>query len=159
MQLLARGQSPASIRIVDFSEPSRSDLLEGAATRTDYVKTDIAEPSSVVAAFTKPWPSDVAGLPLTVFHTAATIRPGERSMLFWDRTARVNVDGTENVLAAAKGAGADVFVATSSSSVSLRPVRFLIPPVCDPRKRIVSLFVITRDPRLARAMSRQRMNS
>ncbi|ROW18275.1 hypothetical protein VPNG_00383 [Cytospora leucostoma] len=122
LQLLARGQSPSSIRIVDFSEPSRSDLLEGAAAKTDHVKTDIAEPSSVEAAFTKPWPSDVAGLPLTVFHTAATIRPGERSMLFWDRTARVNVDGTENVLAAAKDAGADVFVATSSSSVALRPV-------------------------------------
>ncbi|KAK7739961.1 hypothetical protein SLS53_005555 [Cytospora paraplurivora] len=143
LQLLARGQSPSSIRIVDFTEPSRSDLLEGAAAKTDYVKTDIAEPSSVKAAFTKPWPSDVAGLPLTVFHTAATIRPGERSMLFWDRTARVNVNGTENVLAAAKDAGADVFVATSSSSVSLRPVRFLIPPwrshpynkfqVCDER--------------------------
>ncbi|KUI63091.1 Short-chain dehydrogenase/reductase family 42E member 1 [Cytospora mali] len=97
LHLLARGQPPSSIRIVDFSKPSRSDMLNGPATKVDYVKTDITDPTSVEAAFSKPWPSDVANLPLTVFHTAAIIRPGERSMLFWDRTRRVNVDGTENV--------------------------------------------------------------
>lgn len=128
LQLLARGQPPSSIRIVDFSKPSRADLLEGPATKVDYVKTDITDSSSVEAAFTKPWPSEAADLALTVFHTAAIIRPGERSMLFWKRTSRVNIDGTENVLAAAKAAGADIFVATSSASVSLRPVGFFIPP-------------------------------
>ncbi|ROW11565.1 hypothetical protein VMCG_01473 [Cytospora schulzeri] len=143
LQLLARGQPPSSIRIVDFCKPSRSDMLEGPAAKADYVKTDITDAASVEAAFTKPWPSDVAGLPLTVFHTAAIIRPGERSMLFWKRTSRVNIDGTENVMAAAKAAGADILVATSSASVSLRPVRCLIPPwkahphgwlqVCDER--------------------------
>lgn len=143
LQLLARGQPPSSIRIVDFSKPSRADMLEGPATKVDYARTDITEPSSVEAAFTKPWPSEAAELPITVFHTAAIIRPGERSMLFWKRTSRVNVEGTENVLAAAKAAGADVFVATSSASVSLRPARFFIPPwqtypggwhqVCDER--------------------------
>ncbi|KUI66722.1 Short-chain dehydrogenase/reductase family 42E member 1 [Cytospora mali] len=143
LHLLARGQPPSSIRIVDFSKPSRSDMLDGPATKADYVKTDITDPTSVEAAFSKPWPSDVANLPLTVFHTAAVIRPGERSMLFWDRTRRVNVDGTQNVLAGARAAGADILVATSSASLSLRPVRFLIPPwrahpdgwlqVCDER--------------------------
>lgn len=128
LQLLARGQPPSTIRIVDFSKPSRSDMLEGPAAKADYVKTDITDPASVEAAFTKPWPSDAAELPLTVFHTAAIIRPGERSMLFWERTSRVNINGTENVLAAAKAAGADVFVSTSSASVTLRPVRFFIPP-------------------------------
>lgn len=128
LQLLARGQPPSSIRIVDFSKPSRSDMLEGPAAKVDYAKTDITDPASVEAAFTKSWPSDAEELPLTVFHTAAIIRPGERSMLFWERTSRVNIDGTENVLAAAKAAGADVFVATSSASVSLRPARFFIPP-------------------------------
>ena len=128
LQLLTRGQSPSSIRIVDFSAPSRPDLLDGPAAKVDYVKTDISNPSSVEAAFAKLWPSDVAKLPLTVFHTAAIIRPGERFMLFWDRSRRVNLDGTENVLAAAKAAGADILVATSSASVSIRPVGFLVPP-------------------------------
>lgn len=143
LKLLSRGQSPASIRILDFSEPSRSDMLHGEVAAVDYVKTDITDPASVEAALAKPWPSEVARLPLTVFHTVATIRPGERSLLLWERTSRVNIDGTRNVLAAARAAGADIFVATSSASVSLRPARFLIPPwrsqprgyfqVCDER--------------------------
>lgn len=129
LNLLARGQSPSSIRILDFSSPSRSDMTHGAATAVDYVKTDITDPASVEAALAKAWPSDVARLPLTVFQTVAAIRPGERSLLLWERTSRVNIDGTWNVLAGAKAAGADVFVATSSASVSLRPARFFpIPP-------------------------------
>lgn len=128
LNLLSRGQPPSSIRILDFSKPSRSDMTHGLVTTVDYVKTDITDPASVEAAFAKPWPSDVAHLPLTVFHTVATIRPGERSLLLWERTSRVNIDGTRNVLAAARAAGADIFVATSSASVSLRPARFLIPP-------------------------------
>lgn len=128
LNLLSRGQSPSSIRILDFSKPSRSDMTRGEVTAVDYVKTDITDPASVEAAFAKPWPDDVARLPLTVFHTVATIRPGERSLLLWERTSRVNIDGTRNVLAAARQAGADIFVATSSASVSLRPARFLIPP-------------------------------
>lgn len=143
LNLLSRGQSPSSVRILDFSKPSRSDMTHGQVAAVDYVKTDVTDPASVEAAFAKPWPSDVARLPLTVFHTVAAIRPGERSLLLWERTSRVNIDGTKNVLAAAKAAGADIFVATSSASVSLRPARFLIPPwrsqphgyyqVCDER--------------------------
>lgn len=128
LNLLSRGQSPSSIRILDFSKPSRSDMTRGEAATVDYVQTDVTNPASVEAAFAKPWPGDVARLPLTVFHTVATIRPGERSLLLWERTSRVNIDGTQNVLEAAREAGADIFVATSSASVSLRPARFLIPP-------------------------------
>lgn len=128
LNLLSRGQSPSSIRILDFSKPSRSDMTRGEVAAVDYVKTDITDPASVEAAFAKPWPGDVARLPLTVFHTVATIRPGERSLLLWERTSRVNIDGTRHVLAAAREAGADIFVATSSASVSLQPARFLIPP-------------------------------
>lgn len=116
LNLLSRGQSPSSIRILDFSKPSRSDMTCGEVAALDFVKTDITDTASVEAAFAKPWPSDVAHLPLTVFHTVATIRRGERSLLLWERTSRANVDGTRNVLA-----GADIFVATSSASVSLRP--------------------------------------
>jgi nucleoside-diphosphate-sugar epimerase len=128
LNLLSRGQSPSSIRILDFSRPSRSDMTHGKVAAVDHVKTDITDPASVEAAFAKPWPSDVARLPLTVFHTVATIRPGERSLALWERTSRVNVDGTRNVLAGAGAAGADIFVATSSASVCLRPAQFLIAP-------------------------------
>lgn len=128
LNLLSRSQSPSSIRILDFSKPSRSDMTHGKVAAVDYVKTDITDPASVKAAFAKPWHSDVARLPLTIFHTAAAIRPGERSLLLWERTSRVNIEGTKNVLAAARAAGADIFVATSSASVSLRPARFLVPP-------------------------------
>jgi nucleoside-diphosphate-sugar epimerase len=143
LNLLSRGQSPSSIRVLDFSKPSRPDMSHGEVAAVDYVKTDVTDPASVETAFAKPWPSDVARLPLTVFHTVATIRPGERSLLLWERTSRVNVDGTRNVLAGAKAAGADIFVATSSASVALRPASFLIAPwqarpkgyfqVCDER--------------------------
>ncbi len=40
----------------------------------------------------------------------------------------VNVRGTKNVVSAARQAGADVFVFTSSASISLRPVEFWFPP-------------------------------
>lgn len=128
LNLLARGQPPSSVRILDFSRPSRSDMIHGDVAAVDYVKTDVTDPASVEAALARPWAGEVSRLPLTVFHTVATIRPGERSLLLWERTSRVNIDGTRNVLAAARAAGADIFVATSSASVSLRPARFLTPP-------------------------------
>lgn len=88
MHLIMRGESTSTIRIVDFTPPSRPELLE-----VGFVKTDISDRSSVKAAFTTPWPSsEVSKLPLTVFHTAAVIRPAERSLLVWDRTSGVNVD-------------------------------------------------------------------
>ncbi|KKY37203.1 putative 3-beta hydroxysteroid dehydrogenase isomerase family [Diaporthe ampelina] len=115
LNLLSRGQSPSSVRILDFSKPSRSDMTQGKVAAVGYMKTDITDMASVKAAFAKPWPSDVARLPLTVFHTVAIIRPGERSLLIWERTSRVNMNGTKNVLAAARAAGADFLVATSSA--------------------------------------------
>ena len=128
MQLLQRGQSPASIRIVDFRAPSRAQMLRGDAAKIEFVQADITSTASVDAAFSKPWPSSVASLPLTVFHTAAAIRPWERSAVFWDNSYRVNVAGTANVVAAAKSAGADIFVATSSGSVAVVPVSFWVWP-------------------------------
>lgn len=128
LHLLLRGQSPESIRIVDFSPPVRSDLRRGSAAHVDFVKTDIVDPFSVMTAFRKPWPSAVSNLPLTVFHTAAAIRPAERHIMLWARTSRVNIEGTSNVLLAARDAGADLFVATSSASLSVRPINFVIAP-------------------------------
>lgn len=128
MHLLLRGQPPSHIRIADLNPPARSDLLQGAAAQVGFVTADISDRSSVEAAFAQPWPSSASGLPLTVFHTAAVIRPAERSPLVWDRTRGANVDGTRHCLEAARRAGADVFVFTSSVSVALRPCGFLVPP-------------------------------
>jgi nucleoside-diphosphate-sugar epimerase len=128
LNLLTRGQPPESIRIVDFRKPNRDDMLSGPAAQVDFVQADITKPESVTAAFDKPWPSSVSHLPLTVFHTAAIINPGERSKLVYHRCSRVNLDGTKNVLAAAKAAECDIFIATSSASVALRPVKLWVAP-------------------------------
>lgn len=40
--------------------------------------------------------------------------------MFYPRCAKVNVEGTQNILVAAKAAGADILISTSSSSVGVR---------------------------------------
>ncbi|KAI1367289.1 3-beta hydroxysteroid dehydrogenase/isomerase [Xylaria arbuscula] len=120
LHLLMRGESPESIRIVDFKKVERADMMTGAAAKVDFAQADITSPSATQAAFNKPWPSSVAKLPLTVFHTAALIIPGERLMGTFEFIKRVNVDGTKNVMDAAKAAGATIFVATSSASIAHR---------------------------------------
>jgi len=121
LQLLQRGQVPQSIRIVDFQGLSRLDMVE-RAKGCDFVRADMASSASVEAAFSKPWPASEARKPLTVFHTAAMIHPGDRSERLYPRMRRVNVDGTVNVLKASQEAGADIFIATSSASISFRPL-------------------------------------
>ncbi len=124
IHLLERGQSPESIRILDFRKPDRPDMKAGPITRVDFAQADITSASATEQAFARPWPPSVAELPLTVFHTAALIAPGQRSLWTYENLRRVNVDGTRNVLNAAKAAGASVFIVTSSASVKLRPVEF-----------------------------------
>ncbi|RYP50376.1 hypothetical protein DL769_010956 [Monosporascus sp. CRB-8-3] len=124
LHLLERGQPPESIRILDFRKPGRADMKTGPVTEVDFVQADITSPSALEKAFAKPWPSSVAQLPLTVFHTAALIVAGQRSLRTYDSVKRVNIDGTQNVMDAAKAAGATVFIATSSASVVLRPVEY-----------------------------------
>ena len=128
LHLLARGQPPESIRIVDFRRPLRNDLNKGKAAQVQFAQADIACIDSITAAFQQPWASKFATLPLTVFHVAAAIRPGERAKSLIHRVSRVNVVGTENVLSAAKNVGADILIATSSGSISTRPTNFWIPP-------------------------------
>lgn len=124
---MQRGQAPQSIRILDFQGLTRRDMLE-TADACDFVKADMTSLPSVKAAFSKPWPASVAKLPLTVFHTAAKIHPGDRSERLYERLRRVNVDGTANLVKASKAAGADIFVATSSASISFIPANFWIWP-------------------------------
>ncbi|KAK4152450.1 hypothetical protein C8A00DRAFT_44504 [Chaetomidium leptoderma] len=127
LQLLQRGESPESIRVVDFVPLNRRDMVERAAG-CDFVKADITSRSSVEAAFSKPWPGSVAKNPLTVFHTAAAVRPQERSPLLYHRISKVNRDGAVNVLETARAAGADIFIATSSASVNIIPPNFWVWP-------------------------------
>ncbi|KAI2472368.1 NAD(P)-binding protein [Annulohypoxylon bovei var. microspora] len=124
LHLLARGQSPESIRIVDFRKPERADMTTGPAALVDFAQADISSANATLAAFEKPWPASVKKLPLTVFHTAAIIVASERSLRTYERVKRVNIDGVAHVLAASKVAGASVFVSTSSASVAYRPVQY-----------------------------------
>jgi nucleoside-diphosphate-sugar epimerase len=122
--LLARGEDPTAIRILDLQSPPQEILNQGVA----FVKVDITDAKAVQAAFAQPWPQKVASLPLTVFHNAAVIRPGERHKAFLQFCARVNVDGTRNVLTAAKQHCASCFISTSSGSVLIRRPSFWIAP-------------------------------
>ncbi|KAI0160304.1 dehydrogenase-like protein [Xylariaceae sp. FL1272] len=124
LHLLQRGEAPESIRIVDFRRVERADMKSGSVTEVDFAQADITSPEATVAAFDKPWPPSVAKLPLTVFHVAAMIVPHERTMATYDRIKRVNIDGTKNVMVAAKAAGADIFIATASASISYRPAGY-----------------------------------
>lgn len=122
--LLTRGEDPTAVRVLDLQPPQDEILERGVA----FVKTDIADKAGVVSAFSHPWPSSVAHLALTVFHTAAVIRPFERYVDFLSLCTKVNVDGTKNVVDAAKQAGASCFVSTSSGSVCLHRPSFWIAP-------------------------------
>lgn len=106
----------------------------------DYVETNITDELAVTTAFEQPWPASVAKLPLTVFHTAATIRPQDRLEIFLPLCSRVNVDGTRNILNAAKQAGATCFISTSSGSISLHKPNFWIAPWTKFPKNIVQII-------------------
>lgn len=128
LQLLARGNPPESIRIVDIRKTERNDMCAGRAADVEFVQTDITSADSVDAAFARPWHPSVARLPLTVFHTAAVILASERSRFQYAFPEAVNVTGTKNVLAAARKHGADIFSSTSSGSICIRPVEPFVAP-------------------------------
>ncbi|GFG24518.1 sterol-4-alpha-carboxylate 3-dehydrogenase, decarboxylating [Aspergillus udagawae] len=134
--LLARGEDPTAVRILDLQSPRQQILDQGVA----FVKIDITDAKAVQAVFAQPWPQQVASLPLTVFHNAAVIRPGERHKAFLQYCTRVNVDGTRNILTAAKQYGASCFVSTSSGSVLLRRPSFWIAPWTKWPKGVVQII-------------------
>ena len=116
-----------NIRIIDVRKSERTDMASGPPAEVDFVKTDIRSVASVNAAFNKPWDPSAAHLPLTVFHTAAVILAADRSPYLYAFPYAVNVEGTKNVLEAAKSAGADIFSFTSSASISIRPMNPWVP--------------------------------
>ncbi|KAL1643132.1 hypothetical protein SLS58_005101 [Diplodia intermedia] len=130
--LLARGEDLDAIRIVDVRRPTpdvAGDVRRSAElSKVGFATADITDSESTDHAFSVPWPSSVDDRPLTVFHTAATIRFAERARDLLPLSEKVNVVGTKNVLAAAKAAGASVFIATSSGSIAIRRVNFWLAP-------------------------------
>lgn len=106
----------------------RDDMLTGAARKVQFVQADISSEDSTREAFDKAWPASVAKLPLTVLHIAAVINFTDRMKSMMFKVNSVNFTGTANVMGAAKKAGADVFIATSSASIAARPVGFWIWP-------------------------------
>jgi nucleoside-diphosphate-sugar epimerase len=128
LHLLQRGQPPESIRMVDFVPPKRADMLRGQAAKIEFVQADITSEEATRAAFERPWPRSVAELPLTVLHPAAVINFTDRARSLLHKVNAVNLTGTANVISAAKKAGADVFLATSSASIAIKPVNYWIWP-------------------------------
>ncbi|KAI1798025.1 NAD(P)-binding protein [Ganoderma leucocontextum] len=149
LHLIARGEDPRRIRILDIRRPIRQDLLEGPAAQVDFCQVDIADVASVEGAFRKPW-ADIHDGPepeLTVFHTAAIIRFYERDESLQHISDRINLAGTQTVVAAARKAGASTFLYTSSGSVSVRsnrffrwpwegPPEFFVQPINDDDERV-----------------------
>jgi nucleoside-diphosphate-sugar epimerase len=124
--LILRGENPRAIRIADLAPPRREHAVKEHVT---HINADIRELSSVENVFSQPWPPEVADLPLTVFHTAAYIHAGHRSANSLPPFLRINIEGTQNVLKAAKAAGCDIFIATSSASIALKNQTFFsVPP-------------------------------
>ncbi|KAI0777240.1 NAD-P-binding protein [Trametes elegans] len=132
LHLIARGEDPRRIRIIDIRRPVRQDLLEGPATEVDFCQVDVTDAAAVEAAFRKPWPNTTLESDpepeLTIFHTAAVIRFYERREHLQRYSDRVNVQGTENIVNAARKVGAATLVYTSSGSVSVRRTRFWLWP-------------------------------
>lgn len=114
--LLMRGESPDAIRILDLATPKTDDLI----SHVDFIQTDVSNLNAVREAFTKAWPKSVAARPLTVFHCAAIITSQDRNRIMLPKYVKVNLQGTENVLIAAREAGASILIATSSASVAIR---------------------------------------
>ncbi|KAK7036576.1 hypothetical protein VNI00_011509 [Paramarasmius palmivorus] len=117
IQLLERGEDPQNIRILDVRPPNRRDFTSGPAKDVPFVKVDITNKEDVVAAFSAPWPTTDSS-EVTVFHTAAVIRFHERHPSLLPLSEKVNIQGTQNVIDAAKAIGATVLISTSSASVA-----------------------------------------
>ncbi|KAJ5774493.1 hypothetical protein N7457_009389 [Penicillium paradoxum] len=134
--LLARGEDPKAIRILDLASPEQNILSQGVG----WIKTNVTDELAVTAAFAEPWNATVTKLPLTVYHTAAVIRPQDRLKSFLPLCSKVNVDGTRNILNASKLAGATVFISTSSGSIALHQPNFWIAPWATEPSRVVQVI-------------------
>ena len=127
--LLARGEDPKNIRILDIRAPTRSDLTQGPAKLVEFIRTDITDEKSVIAGFTKPWPSAASrDSDITVFSTAASIRYYEQHPALVPLSTKVNVTGTENIIKGSLACGATILIYTSTASITVWSTRFLLAP-------------------------------
>ena len=102
--LLARGDE---VTVIDDLSTGRRQNLDGAlANGTELVEADIRDAQSVADIATRVKPEVVFHLAAQIDVRKSTADPG------WD--ARINVEGTINMLQAARAAGARRFVNTSS---------------------------------------------
>ncbi|KAF5366164.1 hypothetical protein D9758_005751 [Tetrapyrgos nigripes] len=129
--LLERGESPKYIRNIDIRPSNRRDFTSGPASEVAFFPVDLTDAEQVKAAFSAPWPKvghDQPASEITVFHTAAIIRFYERHPSLVPLSAKVNIDGTRNVIDAALAVGASVLISTSSTSVAQHASRLLLWP-------------------------------
>ncbi|EAU82779.2 hypothetical protein CC1G_10898 [Coprinopsis cinerea okayama7 len=128
-----RGEDPKRIRVLDINPPVNFEVEEARKRGLQYFKVDVRDSDAVEKAFCAPWPEEERNLdsdeiPVTVFHTAANIRFWERHPVFLERSTSVNLEGTKNVVKAAKKIGVDALVYTSSASIGIKSTRFLLWP-------------------------------
>jgi nucleoside-diphosphate-sugar epimerase len=123
-----RAYSFQRIRVLDIRLPSRPDLTTGNVTDVEFLEVDISDAGAVDTAFHAPWPLTSPPGEITIFHTAANIRFYERHPALVYHSAKVNVDGTQNIINAALSIGATILVHTSSGSVAIRSNRFWLWP-------------------------------
>ncbi|KAJ5487790.1 hypothetical protein N7530_002090 [Penicillium desertorum] len=115
--LLARGEDPKAIRILDLVSPEQDVLNKGVG----WTKTNITDELAVTTAFEEPWAAN------------------DRLKSFLPLSSKVNIDGTRNVLNAARAAGATAFIWTSSGSIALYQPTFWIAPWATQPKRVVQV--------------------
>lgn len=145
-QLLERGEDHKRVRLLDLNPPHNYAIKDALLGGVQFIKIDVADPVSLKAGFNAPWDDrhlirDGEPEPeITVFHTAANIRFYERHTMFLDRSTRVNVAGTQNVIDAARSVGATVLIYTSSGSVGVRDTRLLLWPWESEPKHFVQLI-------------------
>ena len=131
---MTRGEDHKRVRLLDLSPPHNYAIKDALLRGVQFIKIDVTDPISLKAGFNTPWDDrhlirDGEPAPeITVFHTAANIRFYERHAMFLDRSTRVNVAGTQNVIDAARSIGATALIYTSSGSVGLRDTRLLLWP-------------------------------
>ena len=127
--LLARGEDPKNIRILDIRAPTRSDLTQGPGKLVGFIKTDVTDQGSVIDGCTEPWPTEaLQDADITVFCTVANIRFYEQHPALLPLSAKVNVVGPMNVIKGSIACGATILIYTSSGSIGVRKTEFLLAP-------------------------------
>ncbi|KAF8581220.1 NAD(P)-binding protein [Ramaria rubella] len=92
--LLLRGET--NIRVLDLSPPPDEILSHSSVS---FIRTDITSLPSLRSGLSESFPTTKKP-PAVVYHMAAIIRFWERASYTWPVSYKINVQGTENVLAA-----------------------------------------------------------